>query len=133
MDLFKWDESYSVGVAEFDADHRRLLQLANGVVERVVRKDDDSLSDVLDELALYAERHFDREEDLMQRTGYPRLAEHRLEHRRLLMEVRLLKSRFIADDMDPAKVAKLMVDWVVLHIQRMDQAYREHLNARGYH
>ena len=132
MDLFRWDESYSVGVAEFDADHRRLLQMANAVVEQVVRKGGDTVSDVLDQLALYAEQHFQREENLMQRSAYTGLEEHRQEHRRLLMEVRLLKSRFIADDMDPAEVAKLMVDWVVIHIQRMDQAYGAHLNAHGF-
>ena len=133
MDLFQWNDDYSVGVAEFDGDHRRLLQLANAAVNKVVRGNEpEAASEVLDDLIAYAEGHFAREEEAMQRSEYPRLSEHRDEHHRLLNEVRLLKSRFIADDMNPAQVAKLMVDWVVLHIQHMDRQYREHLNAHGY-
>lgn len=134
MDLFRWKDDYSVGVAEFDNDHRRLLSLANSVVSGAVRGlSTQEVSEVFDELAIYADRHFSREEDLMRRAEYPGLTEHREEHRRLLSEVRLLKSRFIADDLPADELAVLLVDWVVVHIQRTDQQYRGHLNDRGFH
>ena len=119
MDLFRWNDDYSVGVAEFDADHKRLLTLANSVVAGVVRGESaQDVGAVFDDLCAYADGHFSREEALM---------------RRLLSEVRLLKSRYIADDLPSDQLARLLVDWIVVHIQRTDQQYRGHLNAHGIH
>lgn len=133
-DLFRWDDHYSVGVAQFDADHRRLLGIANRVVTCVARGDlPAAVGDVLDELIAYADEHFAREEDLMRVAAYPRLGEHHQQHKRLLNEVQLFKSQYIAGDINAADVAKFLVDWIVLHIEQADKQYQPHLNAQGYH
>lgn len=132
MDRFQRNDGYSVGVAGFDADPKRWLTLANSVVAGVVRG--ESVQDVGEVFAApcnYADSHFSREEVRMRRTDHPAPEDHCGDHRRLLGEVRLLKSRFIADDLPRDQLARLLVNWIVLHIQRTDQQYREHLNAHG--
>ena len=132
-DRLQWDEHYSVGVQQFDSDHRRLLQLAHTMVAGSLR---DPLpvnaGEVLEDLIDCAEEHFAHEEHLLRVTGYPHLDEHRHEHRRLLEEIRHFQERMSAGEVRATDVAKFVTDWVLLHIQEEDMQYTSHLNGLGY-
>jgi hemerythrin-like metal-binding protein len=132
-DRFHWNEHYSVGVHQFDSDHRRLLQLAHTMVSGALR---DPLpvnaGEVLGDLIECAEEHFAHEEHLLRVTGYPHLDAHRHEHRRLLEEIRRFRERMSAGQVGADDVARFVADWVLLHIEEEDKQYRSHLNALGY-
>ncbi len=75
----QWKDSYSVGVPVLDDDHKRLIGIINQVNEG--REDGDSVSRVLHELAGYARFHFRREEARLKAANYPKLVEHKKEHK----------------------------------------------------
>ena len=74
----EWKESYSVGIEQFDADHKKLIEIIN----RVVKADEAGgpVQWVLQELDNYARDHFQAEEERMTAAGYPGLEEYRKEH-----------------------------------------------------
>ncbi len=78
MAELEWRDSFSVGVPELDADHKRMIETINRVAQ--VEKDDEPVQWVLQELDDYSRDHFQAEEERMTAAGYPGLEEHRKEH-----------------------------------------------------
>ena len=73
----RWHSDYAIGVEEVDLDHQRLFSLIE--VTFIAAQQNigaNDLQDVIRELVNYASAHFDREEELMTKIGYPFLAEH---------------------------------------------------------
>ncbi|MBZ5594508.1 MAG: bacteriohemerythrin [Acidobacteriia bacterium] len=84
MGLFQWDDSYSVGYADIDRQHKRWFQLAHELHSAVViRKGKEGLSRTLANFVAYTNVHFAAEERLMLTHGYPDYSEHKDEHEAL--------------------------------------------------
>ena len=72
MSLFAWNETYSIGVTEIDAQHRRLFSLADELHSAMnAGKGKAVLRKVLHDLITYTQTHFAAEERMMQKCGYP--------------------------------------------------------------
>ncbi|MBP2290455.1 hemerythrin [Azospirillum rugosum] len=116
----------SVGVAVLDDDHRKLIDMFNGLLKTgIAEKDRESLSGLLGGLNDYTKVHFAREEDLMERQGYPNLEQHRAAHRYFIDEVQKL-----CQDNDDSNEMMLRIDlilllkeWLIEHIQNVDAQY----------
>ena len=132
-DIFLWSDRYSVGVQQFDSDHRRLLELAHKMVDEHLHGPlPIPKGDVLNDLIECAEQHFAHEERLLRSTDYPQLEEHQREHQRLLQEIVHYQDDFTAGKVSADDVARFVADWIFVHIEQEDRKYREHLNDRGY-
>ena len=134
MDVrFLWQERHSVGVQQFDSDHRRLLELAHTMVNKTLAGPLPVLpGDVLNDLIERAEEHFAHEERLMATTEYEGLEDHRLAHRRLMTDIRRYQKDLNAGTVVPDEVARFVAAWLFTHIDEEDRRYGEHLNGRGY-
>lgn len=127
-DIIKWDETCRVGVEEMDAAHRTLFGIGNRMIRAVVENKGESESrDVIDEMIEYAEKHFTREEELLLAARFPRLEQHHAIHQRLMNDIRLFKSQYIAGDVDGSAVATFLIEWIVDHIKKIDKAYSPYL------
>lgn len=130
---FQWHERYSVGVQQFDADHRHLLDLAHELVNERLNGPLPALpGEVLDDLITCAREHFAHEERLLGATDYPQLDAHRREHRRLMEEIEDYRAALSTGKVQPGDVARYVADWIFHHMDEEDRKYREHLNGRGY-
>jgi hemerythrin-like metal-binding protein len=132
MTILSWKPAYETGMPEIDAEHQAMFacinQLhdsatGNGPREAGVR--------LIQQLVDYAERHFAREEELMQNAGFPDLDEHRRQHH----EARQTVHRFRNDYLDGRNVAAVEVlaflsVWIDEHILGTDFAYVRHLAAQ---
>jgi len=82
MALITWSEDYSVEVDILDADHVVIISLMNHVDDaKEAGCDERSVGRIVRVLVDYACTHFEREEALMDRHGYPQLEGHREAHR----------------------------------------------------
>lgn len=76
LEKFIWSEDrYSVGDQELDQQHRGVLELINRIIDQVHAGEDDQmvLVGALMEMNDYASSHFQSEEALLKRLGYPLL------------------------------------------------------------
>jgi hemerythrin len=95
---FEWSsEENEIYIAQIDAEHRDLFQLARGLEQALKRHLPQT--DILEHvhaLATHAEEHFSHEEWLMQSVSYPSYAWHRSQHetarRRLKLFVPLVEN-----------------------------------------
>ena len=73
----QWGPRFSVGIAEVDREHQQFLSLANDLVVCIADgKSKPEVQRLLRLLVKDAVSHFDHEERLFQRYGYPEAAQH---------------------------------------------------------
>ena len=123
----------SVGVAEMDRQHQKLIDLTNRVYEAMLRgKGNDVLGQVVRELVAYTRSHFAAEEALMTQWGYPSLAEHRGKHEDLVAQVGKLATELEEKKLGMSvHVVQFLRNWLVEHIQGTDRGYSSFLARKA--
>ena len=132
MAILAWSETYSVGSAMIDSDHRILINLINQLHDAVeTGQSRDVLGSVLNVLTEYVEHHFHREELLMGHIGYPEREAHTASHRDLEARVRAVRDRWMAGERQVLddEVMAFLKRWLTEHILRADLAYRPWIEA----
>lgn len=133
MSLVNWNEKYTVGIAEFDEQHKKLMELYNKLYDAMKEgRGKDVLQGILNDLINYAKYHFESEEKCFAKFNYPGKSEHLKEHDDFRKSVMDLKKK--ADAGNPVITTELMhflKDWLLNHIQGTDKKYGPYLNERG--
>lgn len=128
MAFIDLDEGFKLGVPSMDADHRRMAEVLNQFCAAVDSgAPPQELAEVLTCLIGETEAHFKREESLLDQLHYPDLPYHRLEHQRLLAQLRHFQGRLQAGRAAreyQGEMADWLRRWLFEHIQVEDKAYR---------
>jgi hemerythrin-like metal-binding protein len=119
------------GIETVDVHHRVQMSLV-GLVEQALHQGGDGAvaGEALGRLADFTQAHFQTEEQVMRRHGYPQVEAHAEAHRRLLEEVRGVQQAH-ARGAEGAGAAGSLRRWLLDHVRGMDQAFGEWCTARG--
>jgi hemerythrin len=132
MPLLTWNDSYSVKVGRFDEEHKKLVSLLNALHQAMAAGSGRAvMAPVIREMQNYAATHFQNEEKLMERTGYPALPSHRLRHDEFVAQVQKFSQDWEENRISTVEVIHFLRDWLLNHIQKTDRLYGPHLNAHG--
>jgi hemerythrin-like metal-binding protein len=132
MELIQWQEEYSVGVPEFDEQHKGLVMLINRLTEAGHRP--ERITSALDALDRYAKEHFRAEEALMTSRHYEQLDEHRKQHQAFeewLQAVKVVYNFSTSPDFFADTVNTFLRHWLINHILKTDMAYKPVLAKRS--
>jgi len=131
-DYFEWQDSYSVGVALVDDDHKNLVGILNSAVHAVSEhKGSEAVREIFDDLLEYTVYHFSHEEALLERTQFPGLEEHRAIHDRLIRKLLTFHQDYRRRTVDIADVANFLIEWLLTHILEEDARFADHLRRHG--
>lgn len=133
MPMFRWDDSYSVSVKQFDAQHKQLVALLNQMKEAVAAgHSQQTLGGLLAEIREHTAAHFAAEEALMRQTEFSDLNAHAREHQELTarLDAFVAKHKKGEATIDINLLMSLR-NWLVLHIAESDKRYSAHLNNCG--
>ena len=126
MGSFEWQDAYSVGVAELDAQHKVLIGLINRL-ENAEHGDGD-LREILDKLDWYVRKHFTLEESMLDNADYDALAPHIAEHRDFEKWLRTAQSHMATGGLDvnilAATINDHLKEWLRHHILVVDMDYK---------
>ena len=129
----QWSAALSVGFDEIDAQHQRLVEIANRLNSAMHSgAGRQALGEILGELVDYTVRHFAYEEGEMRKHRYPQSDAHKEAHRKLVEEVSAFKEKF--DSGKAAISIELMAflrDWLLNHILKVDKLLGRHLAERA--
>ncbi|WP_448189042.1 bacteriohemerythrin [Azospirillum sp. sgz301742] len=127
--IITWNDGMSVGVEDLDNDHRVLIELINQLAGAESRQDRINLEAVLDELVDYTVFHFEKEEQYMERAGYPALPGHKRTHAVLTEQVLAIRRRVVEGDQAGLgdEVLDFLSRWLREHILQADALYRPYL------
>lgn len=127
MDHVAWDSTMSVGVEILDDDHKKLIGMLTVLLENgVASKNRDDLTGLLNSLLEYTNVHFAREEDLMERQGYPDLDAHKAAHLYFIDEVQKLSREYDESNTMMLRIDLILLlkEWLIEHIQSVDMRYK---------
>lgn len=127
--MIQWSESYEVGIAAIDGQHREMVDIANRLLAGLrAGRERNELVETLRELVRATEHNIATEERLMQEHGLAP-AHHAEEHRRLLEAIRHFDLRLDPGGM--AEAARFLHEWLIGHIDEDDRPFAEQLRSRG--
>ena len=127
MEKLKWTKDYSVGITQFDEQHKKLFSYLNDLYEALDNQinNQEILSKTLNDLIVYTFIHFSDEESYMKKYSFPELSLHIIEHDKLRKKVLAYQQ-----DLNTGKkviqvkeVIDFLADWVKNHILKTDKKY----------
>lgn len=129
MSLINWDKNLETGNPVIDGQHKRLFALVNDLYDSIEQKRTHGMvGRAIDEVTAYAANHFESEERLMEKHGYPNLEHHRALHNDLRQKTKLIANAFRSGTINLNEaLPKFLADWVQRHILIEDQAFAHFL------
>ena len=134
MPLIHWTEKMSVNVEVLDEDHKNLFIIINELHAAIMAGHNrEVLESVVGRLIEYSKVHLAREEELMERAGYPDRFAHKREHDGMIKRVEDMKARLSTGStaMLSLELKSFLENWWTVHIQGSDQKYTRHMNRNG--
>jgi hemerythrin len=133
MALINWESSFSVNVAEIDAQHQKIVGFINDLNDAMKQgKGKDALGSILNELINYTATHFKYEEQYFEKFGYAGTAEHKQHHAKLVSEVIAFRDGFQSGKLGvTVEVLTFLVNWLKNHILVEDKKYTSCFNSNG--
>lgn len=126
---YVWNPRLEKGIGAMDATHREFVELVDGLLSCP----DEELSDRLQALLEHTREHFAQESRWMEESGFPPIAIHEDEHRRVLSAMEQVLAQARAGDIPPARqlIAQLPA-WFEQHAASMDNALAMHMQRTGH-
>ena len=132
--FFEWRDEYNVNIKEMDEHHRKFFSMAN-MLHGAIASDEDKTSvinEVMDFLINYSAMHFEMEEGLMKKYGFPEFDLHRIKHQRFYEEAREIEKKLRNGTMEiDMRIVNFLTDWIINHILIEDRKYTQYLNEKG--
>jgi len=131
--LLTWNHACAVGVRAMDDQHGILMDTMNEVRLAVVcGRGREQLVELLERLIVFTRMHFGSEEQLMEQTGFPGLADHQARHRGMMQEMVEAAHRVQHEDQVPIHPLLCRLrDGYIEHIEGLDRQYGGWMNERG--
>jgi hemerythrin len=122
--LFKWNDSFLIGIEELDHEHKILIDDINRLHEELVMNDEKSeIEECLGDIYTRMQAHFALEEHVMKEHGYKYFDEHKREHEELLDNYTEYMVQFLNDSgvSSDKSIEENLKHWVITHIVTSDK------------
>jgi len=120
-----WEDRFAVGIPLIDDQHKDLLKLANALYD-TCRQGKEFVPAGFRTAAVaaveYVKVHFSVEEKIMERVGYPDMAEHKAKHQEFVIKVLAEVKNFEEGKaFVPNRFVLFLRDWILSHIALVDK------------
>ena len=135
MTYIMWSSDLSVGVAQFDEEHKQLgTDLINDMHHNMHQgMANEALGEALDKLFAQLVVHLDHEEECFDELHYPRAGAHKARHEHLKTRIRTLRSEVGNKTGSARDILHVLRDVMLDHINEEDKSYSAYLNEQGIH
>lgn len=130
MQRIEWGRQFEIGIDVIDAQHKRIVDYINTLVDTEANLDHEAMASLMDSLLDYTFSHFAFEEALMEEAGYEFLLVHQNTHEAFSRRIRDLQAQFRQGSDVSTDVAELLQTWLIDHIQSDDQSYAPVVRAQ---
>ncbi len=132
-DIISWSEEMELGIPEIDQQHRKLVDMLNEFYHELEEGHrEEAVKHFLKELEDYLRYHFEYEESLLQRVGYPDTANHRRTHEMFKKLYREEVEKFLKGDRKALReLVAFTLSWLYTHIMKTDRKYANYMKEKG--
>ncbi|HOJ34293.1 MAG TPA: bacteriohemerythrin [Candidatus Hydrogenedentes bacterium] len=133
MAIIKWDNSFSVNIAEIDRQHQKLVALINELDDAMRQgKGKEVVSKVVSGLIAYTQTHFGTEERIFAQHGYPEADVHKKEHEDFVAKAAQFQADYNSGKIGLSiQIMNFLSNWLQHHIKVVDKKYGPFLNSKG--
>ena len=121
----EWKDSYEIGDAVIDAEHKQLFRLAS---QFLVAGDQAAQQAAAMQLYKHAREHFAHEEHLMRVVKFPDVKAHTERHNQMIAQLNEVSQGIGQGVLDGQALHALMLDWALHHIAHYDVQLITYLN-----
>lgn len=125
MAYMEWSRELEFGLPVIDTQHKRIVEMINELAHAMQTGNDKETQHVMEGLLNYTVTHFEFEEDLQEKAGYPFLKAHRRIHEIFMKKVAAIRERAAHGENIAPELMKLLNGWLVNHINSEDRDYVE--------
>ncbi len=127
MEYVKWTPELSLDHPLIDEQHKNLFDIVNILIKNV-DANQELIKKTLVDLKTYCELHFSEEEAILGERNYPRLEDHKFEHRFFIRRISSFCKKVVDENEELSeKMLEFLVDWVKHHIIEEDLDYKKYL------
>jgi hemerythrin len=133
--IITWDEAWSIGIAEIDEHHHKLVELIQRLFGALITAQGTAyMEEIVIELVDYTKFHFSREEEVYQEYGFDQLEHHKGQHQALIKQVldvtQDVLKRGPSEELSE-EVYYFLRHWLVDHIIDEDLKFKAFLENRA--
>jgi hemerythrin len=121
----EWSRELESGIPVIDTQHKRIIDFINELDSACRSGNASETAQVMDGLLNYTITHFEFEESLQERAGYPFLKAHRRIHEIFMKKVADIRQRSTQGEDVALELLKLLNGWLISHIKGEDRDYIE--------
>ena len=122
--LIDWDERFSLGIPHIDNQHMQFINIVNDLHNACRTSDSQAMEQfriALRDTAAYVKAHFSSEEQIMEKFGYPEIAEHKKVHAEFAQEILSIAVSFEeGKKLVPNNFTRFLRDYVLSHVAIAD-------------
>lgn len=122
--LISWQESYEIGNAAIDTQHKKLFYLVDELDNAASPA---ALKQSFATLFKFTNEHFKTEEELMKNVLYPGFDEHKKRHEELLAQLGIVAAQPLSEEDRTTTFRTFMIRWLVDHIEKEDRKLNAYL------
>ena len=124
MAFLDWNEKFSVGIPQFDQEHKSLLFMINTLHQAIINGNDQAVLPVLlEELSFYIKNHLSNEEALMEKHQFPQFVAHKKQHDYFIAKINQYQLLHKKNALRAEQLLQILDTWFVYHICTIDQQY----------
>lgn len=125
MAYMEWTREFDSGIPVIDTQHKRIVEFINELDDACRTHNAAETQHVMEGLLNYTVTHFEFEEDLQEKAGYPFLKAHRRIHEIFMKKVAEIRSRAEKGQDVAPELLVLLKGWLASHIKGEDRDYVE--------
>ncbi|HPC86737.1 MAG TPA: bacteriohemerythrin [Smithellaceae bacterium] len=123
----QWSNSISVRVDSIDAQHKKLFDITNSLIDIFEAGSGEFLT-VISELVEYTTIHFHDEQMVMMNAKFPGLAAHMVEHNKFIAKVEEFLQAYGEGQKDIGRTMIVFLrDWLFAHTSGLDMEFAQFL------
>lgn len=129
-----WHAALASGNADIDRQHQEIIRRLGDLVEALQAGRREEIGKLFEFLGDYVVDHFEAEERVMERTGYPGRNVHAAAHQRFVREYAELRRLYEAAGPSVAiavRTSTWIEDWLKSHTDGADRALARYLGGGG--
>lgn len=123
----EWNDTYKVGDAEIDDQHRELFKRAAHVIAATSHE-----GQVIAAMRLfqYLRAHLSHEDVQMRQSHYPNTSEHQAAHQELLAQMHLISLKIAKEHLIKCDLEAFISEYFLSHMDTMDRQLAMHLRSQ---
>ena len=127
--MVELSETFVLECEELDKDHKRLAKMVNVIVDDIDKGKTNNCKVRVDEFVAFAKEHFYKEENFLEKNGYPDAVTHHKHHRTLIAKMEHIQE--FATSVETNKLARVSLKRELIYLL-MDDLITTDMDFKGY-